>query len=86
LGLKPAEVWDMTFHEVASFSRSHDREERARWMHTATVCALLANCHRGKNRRPYKAADFYPFDIPKVEDSMTAEDVRQLIEEFSDGR
>ena len=30
-----------------------------RWLHTATVCATMANCHRTKGRR-YKPKDFIP--------------------------
>ena len=62
-----------------------EREERRLWQHTATVCALLANCHRGKNRRPYKPADFYPFDTPSVTQDLTREDIEALIDEFTNG-
>lgn len=81
----PRDFWEMTFHEVASLSMREEREERRRWHHTATVCALLANCYRGKNRRPYKPADFYPFDLPEVTTDMTREDIDSLINEFTNG-
>lgn len=84
MGLMPDQFWDMTFFEVAAFSLKEEREERRLWQHTATVLALLANCHRGKNTRPSKPADFYPFDLPKVEgQEVTREDIDKLIDEFN---
>jgi hypothetical protein len=39
-----------------------DARQRAAWQHTASVLALLANCHRDpKKTRAFKPADFDPF-------------------------
>ena len=73
----------MTFHEVSAISKREEREERRLWQHTATVLALLGNCHRGKNSRPYKPLDFYPFDVPtRSEQEITRDDIDSLIDEF----
>jgi hypothetical protein len=70
--------------EVAAISKREEREERRLWQHTATVLALLANCHRGKNSKPAKPADFYPFDVPEVQsEEVTREDINALIDEFN---
>ncbi len=35
---------------------------KADWQRTASLMALLANCHRNpKKSKPYKPSDFYPF-------------------------
>lgn len=74
----------MTFHELAAFSKREEREERLRWQHTAAILALLGNCHRGKNSRPLKPADFYPFETPQSEAATpTAEEIKNLIDEFT---
>ena len=57
----------MTFGELAAYQYRHETEERMRWQHTATICALLVNINKGKGKRPTKPEDFYPFDIPKKE-------------------
>ncbi len=33
---------------------------RERWNHTATLMALLANCHRDARTRAFTPADFHP--------------------------
>lgn len=75
----------MTFAEVAAYAKKEEREERRLWQHTASVLALLANCHRGKNSRPLKPADFYPFDLPKEAkgEDLTRDDIDNLINEFT---
>ena len=50
---------------------------------TAQICALLANIHRGKNRRPFRPGDFYPYELPKgPEVDLTREDIDSLRDEL----
>lgn len=38
------------------------------WQHTSVILAMLANCHRdGKKTKPFKPADFDPFNQSKSE-------------------
>ncbi len=30
------------------------------WNHTASIMALLANCHRGQGQRAFRISDFHP--------------------------
>ena len=39
---------------LEQFQEKHSREERL----TARLCALIANCHRGKNTRSFREEDF----------------------------
>ena len=40
---------------------------RERWTHTASIMALLANCHRDPPRSElFKPADFDPYAEPEV--------------------
>jgi hypothetical protein len=40
-----------------------DAASRDRWQHTASLMALLANCHRDpKKTRPYRPKDFHPLE------------------------
>lgn len=34
---------------------------RGAWDQNATLCAVLANCHRGKGQRAFAMQDFHPF-------------------------
>lgn len=40
-----------------------EAKRRAAWQHTASLMALLANCHRDPKQRsqPYRPSDFDPF-------------------------
>ncbi len=33
---------------------------REAWNHTASLMALMANCHRGPKQKPFNAQDFHP--------------------------
>ncbi len=84
MGVSPGEFWELTFMEVRAISKREERAERRLWQHTAAVLALLGNCHRGKNSRPLKPADFYPFDLPETQaEEITREDINALIDEFN---
>lgn len=40
-----------------------DAASRDRWQHTASLMALLANCHRDpKKSRAFRPKDFHPFE------------------------
>jgi hypothetical protein len=38
-----------------------DARRSAEWDHTASLMALIANCHRDPKRSPIVPADFHPF-------------------------
>lgn len=38
-----------------------EARQKSDWAHTSNLLALLANIHRGKGQRPFKAADFDPY-------------------------
>jgi hypothetical protein len=43
-----------------------DAASRDRWQHTASLMALLANCHRDpKKSRAFRPKDFHPFEKPR---------------------
>jgi hypothetical protein len=43
-----------------------DAASRDRWQHTASLMALLANCHRdAKKSRAFRPKDFHPFEKPR---------------------
>jgi hypothetical protein len=43
-----------------------DAASRDRWQHTASLMALLANCHRdAKKSRAFRPKDFHPFERPR---------------------
>lgn len=43
-----------------------DAASRDRWQHTASLMALLANCHRDANKsRAFRPKDFHPFEKPR---------------------
>jgi len=59
-----------------------EAKQKAAWSHTSLLCALIANCHRDpKKTRPFKPADFDPFDKqrrrPVVVDKETIGLLRQ---------
>ncbi len=43
----------------------HAARRREQWSHTASVMALVANCHRDprRMRRPFDLVDFLPIDL-----------------------
>jgi hypothetical protein len=64
---------------------------RHQWMHTAQLCALIANCHRDpKKGRPYKPEDFDPYRRRTSQEviEVTSENIGVLKEAFlnSQGR
>lgn len=38
-----------------------EARQKSDWAHTSNLLALLANIHRGKGQRPFRAADFDPY-------------------------
>tara|TARA_R110000803_G_scaffold79837_2_gene145552 strand:- start:2819 stop:3079 length:261 start_codon:yes stop_codon:yes gene_type:complete len=53
--------WSFTLAEYINYRSSYEGEERAKWIHTSSTHALLANINRGKNTTPYTANDFNPY-------------------------
>jgi hypothetical protein len=48
----------LTLRELLLMAEGRQQE---RWQHTASLLALIANCHRDpKRRRPYTPEDFLP--------------------------
>jgi len=60
LGLSPDEFWALT---PAQFRALYDRHilalEEAD-VRAALICTVMANIHRGKNRKPFRVEDFVP--------------------------
>lgn len=55
---------------------------RAAWEHTATILAMLANCHRDPRKgRTYRSTDFNPYEARRV----VVKDMRILKTIFVDG-
>ena len=70
------DFWEATPHEIHHMTKAIENEERRSWARTAQICALFANAHRAKGKRPFKPEDFYPFKVerPSVED-LTREEI-----------
>jgi hypothetical protein len=51
-----ADIGPLTFGELLHACKAKVDFD---WGQTAALMALTANCHRGKNQRPYKRDDFY---------------------------
>jgi hypothetical protein len=56
----------LTLRELIAMAEGARRE---RWSRHAELLALIANCHRDpdKQRTPFTAWDFWPFDDPRPE-------------------
>lgn len=84
MGIAPWDFWEMTPREVHGWMISIEEQERRAWTHTAQICALYANAHRGKGKRPFRPEDFYPFKARKSStENMTREDIDALRAELS---
>jgi hypothetical protein len=57
-------------------------ELEAAWLHTAHLCCLYANIHRGKGQKPYKVEDFMPIlgGKPKQKQPQTWHDHLRILE------
>ena len=58
-----------------------EEKQKAGWWHTANLMALMANINRSKGQRPYKPADFHPFDggnAAKPGVKLTADNIEML--------
>lgn len=84
MGIRPRDFWEMTPREVHGWTLSIEEEERRSWAHTAQICALFANCHRGKGKRPFRPEDFYPFKARRSSrPDMTRQEIDALASELS---
>lgn len=72
----------MTPREIYHFTKSIEGEDRRRWVHTAQICALFANAHRAKGKRPFKPADFYPYEVKSSGPDLTREEIDTLRQEL----
>jgi len=64
-----------------------ESRQREQWNHTASVLALLANCHRDPKRtRAFKPADFNPYEARCPTDGipLTKANFRLLKQVFVD--
>lgn len=70
------DFWEATPYEIHHMTKAIENEERRSWARTAQICALFANAHRAKGKRPFKPEDFYPFKVerPSAED-LTREEI-----------
>jgi hypothetical protein len=85
MGIAPWDFWEMTPREVHGWAMSIEEQERRQWAHTAQICALFANCHRGKGKRPFTPQDFYPFKSRgNAAPDMSREEIDALASELSD--
>jgi hypothetical protein len=79
----------MTPREILHWTKSVEGEDRRRWAHTAQICALFANAHRAKGKRPFRPADFYPYEVEASSGpDLTREEIdalRQELELLPDG-
>ena len=77
----------MTLRELVLMASAHVEE---RWVHTATLSALIANCHRNPRRKPspYDADDFMPAELRKGRktrsggEPITADNIDRVIDLF----
>ena len=64
-----------------------EARQREQWNHTASLLALLANCHRDpKKTRPYKPAQFHPHGRPRKPAPAATADIGLLKTVFVDRR
>lgn len=59
-GLSPTEFARLLPCEWLALELDLAEEERSAWLRTAQLCATLANCHRDRKQRAYRASDFMP--------------------------
>lgn len=57
----PEQFWNFTLREYLHHSRHFENIDRAAWLRTASIQALIANVNRGKGSRVFTADDFNPY-------------------------
>jgi hypothetical protein len=60
-GYLPDQFWNFTLREYLHHSRHFENKDRAAWLRTASIQALLANINRRKGSQPFTADDFNPY-------------------------
>lgn len=65
LGLTEDQYLDMTPAQYAAELRQWDNRERRKWLHTALICATIANTQRDpkKKPKPFDQNDFVPWEV-----------------------
>jgi len=53
------EFWESTPRRVSTFTTAHAQAEAKTDYRFGVVASIIANVNRGKNRRPFKPADFF---------------------------
>lgn len=48
----------------------YQAEERRMDARFALLASVLANCHRGKNKRPFTTEDFMPKERPRTQEQL----------------
>ncbi len=56
---------------------ARDARIEQQWTHTASLEALIANCHRSKNQQPYDVYHFHPY-LKRPPRTMTVDELREL--------
>lgn len=60
-GYFPEQFWSFTLREYLHHSRHFENKDRAAWLRTASIQALLANVNRRKGSTAFTADDFNPY-------------------------
>jgi hypothetical protein len=58
LGLSEREFWRLTPYEFQLLVEQHQERENRRTREAASMMALIANCHRSSDARPFEIEDF----------------------------
>lgn len=80
MGLTPDQFWDLTFRELALFSRGYEFRLARQWDMASTILALLANVNSGKGKK-FTPADFHPLAnvTSKAESKVTTAEEREAL-------
>lgn len=67
----------MTLREYLHHSRHFENQDRAAWLRTASVQALVANVNRRKGSTPFTAEDFNPYHELDVQEARQRKAAKQ---------
>lgn len=74
-GLSRAEALSLTPGEAQVYLAERELLEKRSDLRAAQMMALIANIHRGKNKRPFKVRDFMPEERKASGRKMSADEM-----------
>jgi hypothetical protein len=80
--LREEDFWSLTPLQFAMLSERYDIDRKNKDLGPGIVASTVANCHRGKTQRPFKAEDFMPKYGMEIEQTQTPEQMHQYWQTF----